>query len=264
MAIFESLLEEPHPGSHVVQFYEADERVLTRNVVRYCAEGLTRGECALLVTTPEHAAEFTHALTARGFEVDRMIHERRIVLLDARQTLNRFLIDGYPDASRFEAIVGSAVREALAAFPAGLRAYGEMVGLLWQDGQFPAAVRLEQLWHKLLEEREFSLFCAYPIDIFTPQFDRGVVDALLSAHTHLFSAGRNGDVEVAVEKALGEITGTTLAIRTADMPSGRQTVIPRGEELILWVRRHFPDRADEILGRAREIYCGSRTESALV
>jgi hypothetical protein len=45
--------------------------------------------------------------------------------------------------------------------PAPVGAYGEMVDLLAKAGNIRAAIRLEELWHQLLEENPFSiLFCA--------------------------------------------------------------------------------------------------------
>ncbi len=49
-----------------------------------------------------------------------------------------------------------------------VRAFGEMVAVLWDQGQNAATVRLEHLWHKLCpEEKDFSLFCTYPKAGFT-------------------------------------------------------------------------------------------------
>ena len=44
-----------------------------------------------------------------------------------------------------------------------VRIFGEMVVLLVEAGNRRAAVRLEELWNSMAEERRFSLFCAYPI-----------------------------------------------------------------------------------------------------
>ena len=46
-----------------------------------------------------------------------------------------------------------------------------MVGLLWKARQFAAAIRLEQLWNKLLEQSAFSFYCAYAIDVFGKDFE---------------------------------------------------------------------------------------------
>jgi len=46
-------------------------------------------------------------------------------------------------------------------------AFGEMVSLLWEDGKYDAAIRLEQLWNKLGKAHSFFLHCAYPIKSFS-------------------------------------------------------------------------------------------------
>lgn len=48
-------------------------------------------------------------------------------------------------------------------------AFGEMVAILWAEGNHRAAIQLEKLWNTLAETRAFSLRCAYPM----PRFDRG-------------------------------------------------------------------------------------------
>ena len=42
-----------------------------------------------------------------------------------------------------------------------VRAYGEMVALLWEHGDVLAAIELEELWNDLGRELDFSLLCAY-------------------------------------------------------------------------------------------------------
>src|ERR1051326_8741325 len=49
------LLEKPEPEAHLVQFYEADEHVLTQNVGRYLLEGLKLDEGLLVTAVKEHA-----------------------------------------------------------------------------------------------------------------------------------------------------------------------------------------------------------------
>ena len=44
-----------------------------------------------------------------------------------------------------------------------MRAFGEMVTLLWEAGNLPAAIRLEQYWDDLTQAGLVSLFCAYPV-----------------------------------------------------------------------------------------------------
>src|SRR5581483_7686374 len=61
----------------------------------------------------------------------------------------------------FDEVVGGVVRRA-ARRGGGVRAYGEMVALLWGAGDVLGAIELERLWNDLAREQEFALLCAYP------------------------------------------------------------------------------------------------------
>ena len=45
---------------------------------------------------------------------------------------------------------------------ARVRIFGEMVALLWDEGNVAAALILEEWWNDLAAEQEFTLLCAYP------------------------------------------------------------------------------------------------------
>jgi hypothetical protein len=258
MSACEELLQSPDPQHHLVQLYEANQQVLEHNVTCYLSEGLKRGSALLVIATPQHRELFLRGLTRVGADPKAAIRESRFVMLDAEETLGRFMIDGYPDAERFDAIVGAMVRDAVGRTNTGeLRAYGEMVGLLWKTRQFPAAIRTEQLWNRLQKSVSFSLFCAYPIDIFDKQFEIGIVDALLCAHTHLLPSATHGGLEAAIDRAMAEVLGSAAQeLRPVSNGGSRAAwvAMPRAEAVILWLRHDFPDRADEILSRARGYY----------
>src|SRR4029077_19190901 len=184
------------PPAHLMQLYEADARALLENVAKYLQDGLKAGCGVLVVATTDHKAGFIAELTRLGESPDRAIRTAQPAFLDADETLARFMLNGHPDADRFDRSVGEAVRRAHArAAGKGLLAYGDMVGVLWRQKQFPAAIRLEQLWNRLQKSLNFQLFCGYPIDIFDRTFDIGVIDALLCAHTHLLPTRSNAGLE---------------------------------------------------------------------
>jgi hypothetical protein len=76
--------------------------------------------------------------------------------------MDRILVGGWPDEARFREVAGGTLDRFESA---GLRVriFGEMVSLLVEAGNRRAAVRLEDLWNDLADERSFSLFCAYPV-----------------------------------------------------------------------------------------------------
>lgn len=79
--------------------------------------------------------------------------------------LDRLMVNGSPDANLFQSLIGGIIDAAHAGgrFPR-LRAYGEMVNLLWEKGELAAALHLEELWNHLCKQRPFYLHCAYEMD----------------------------------------------------------------------------------------------------
>jgi hypothetical protein len=63
--------------------------------------------------------------------------------------------------------VTGAVIAAAGAGGRPVRAFGEMVALLWDDGLVSDAVRLETMWEELGGKHPFSLFCGYRTDAVT-------------------------------------------------------------------------------------------------
>jgi hypothetical protein len=249
------LLDRLESEEHVVQLYGTDDQLLTANVGRFLSEGLRRGDGLLVIATPEHRTTLTRQLREDP-AYSRAVLEGRLVFLDAEVTLSRFLVKGDPDPELFDSVVGEALRGVTAgAGHTGVRAYGEMVGLLWKTGAYAAAIGLEELWNELLKASDVSLFCAYPIDVFGPDFHTEKIDALLCSHTHLLPL--NPALEQALARAMEEVLGPRLPgiqnlIRANHRPAWGQ--IPRPEAQVLWLRNNLPGSVDQIVSRAREYY----------
>jgi anti-sigma regulatory factor (Ser/Thr protein kinase) len=154
-------------GEHVVQFYDHDTD-LARAVGAYLAQALRTGDVSIVLATPEHRAAFREELAAAGLAPGEL-DSGAIVWLDAAATLVRFMPDGRIDPDAFHDVVGGLVREASECGRAKrsrsasgrVRAYGEMVALMWDAGDVLGAIELEKLWNELAREFEFSLWCAY-------------------------------------------------------------------------------------------------------
>jgi signal transduction histidine kinase len=170
------LLGAPVPPPHAVQFYDDDAQLIDV-VCAYFSAALARGECCVAVATPEHRRAITEALGT---------HER-LVLLDARETLNCFLVDGMPVRERYRATIGPVIRELLPQGTA-VRAFGEMVCLLCRDGRPEAALALEGLWNELAEELPFSLLCGYALKSFNSAAEREAFENVCGAHSHVVPA----------------------------------------------------------------------------
>jgi hypothetical protein len=249
------LLDGLGPTEHVVQLYGNDDQLLTQNAGRFLLEGLRRGDGLLVIATPEHRTSLTrHLRSENGYP--RAVLEGQLVFLDARSTLERFLLDGSPDPELFQSVVGESLSGVRArAGHNGVRAYGEMVGLLWKAGELSAAAQLEELWNRLLTDSDVSLFCAYPVDVLGPDFVGAKVDALLCAHTHLLPVDRA--LEEALHRAMDDVLGARAeSIRPLFRSNHRPAwgSIPAAEGLVLWLRNNLPGSADQIISRARDYY----------
>jgi hypothetical protein len=258
MSPWEKLLDQTDSRSHFVQLYDADEAALTRNVGRYLWEGLRRGEGVLVIATPEHRALFSGQLSHLGADLPALVGSRQLVFWDARETLAQFMIAGQPDWPGFEQVICAAQLQVVTRAGAeGLRAYGEMVGVLWKARQFAAAIHLEQLWNRLLEQSSFSLYCAYAIDIFGKEFDLANLDGVLCNHTHLVPSQPDGTLELALNRSMNEILGPKadslrVLIKANYQPA--RTVMPAAESMLLWLRKNLPEQADQIVTLAGQHY----------
>jgi hypothetical protein len=255
MTAWQNLPIRPGPEDHFVQLY-CDEDDLARNVVDYLADGAERGDGMIVVATPAHLDLFTSQARKAGIDVEALRQSGNLLTLDARATLSSLLVNGVIDPFRFESLVARRVR-LLRARPgaAGFRAYGEMVDLLWREGKKDAAVRLEELWNRLLETERIGLFCAYQMDVLD---DHGpALRQVLCNHSHLLPTGDADVLGRALDRAMGEVLGSAKAaallplIRANHFPRVR---VPQAEAAVLWLRHNLPPFADEVLSRARAYY----------
>jgi signal transduction histidine kinase len=167
---------------HFVQFYE-DEPFLCATVADFLEGGVRAGQPMVAIATASHRQLFARALEGRGHDVGSLTSSGQLNFLDARETLSIFMRGGMPDASLFLNGLDGLFARLSAVAPGGrVRAYGEMVDLLWQDGNGPAAIRLEELWNELGRRHTFTLLCAYGLRGFDNETD-GVAFARICA-TH--------------------------------------------------------------------------------
>jgi DcmR-like sensory protein/histidine kinase-like protein len=155
-------LPDAGPRDHVVCFYQ-DDADLAGKVAGYLRGALRDGGVAIVIATRGHRESFRERLTASGVDLAAGIGSGAYLELDAGDTLRRLMAGGTVDPARFDAAVASVIRAAAGA-GRPVRAYGEMVALLWDAGLAGAAIELEGMWNDLGHTEAFSLFCGYPLD----------------------------------------------------------------------------------------------------
>jgi hypothetical protein len=139
-----------------------------------------------MVATPDHRRGIIDELRARRFDILRMHAAGDLVMVDARKLMSGFIVDGVPDPRLFaESTTRVLERTARGREALTIRAYGEMVDLLWKDGYDVAAIQVEMLWNKLARTHDFSLLCGYAMGNF---YKDACVANICAEHTHVVGA----------------------------------------------------------------------------
>jgi hypothetical protein len=176
--------EEQSASDHCVQIYE-DDGVFLDALEGFVAGGIRQGDAIILIATPSHLQGLERRLAASGFDVAAAVKRGQYFALDAKASLAEFMVDGWPDEALFERFIGALLKRARRQ-QRQVRAFGEMVALLWAEEQCEATVRLENLWSSLCARESFSLFCAYPKTGFPGDSD-GAIAQVCSAHSRLYA-----------------------------------------------------------------------------
>jgi len=155
---------EVAPCDHVLQIYENDDIFLDA-LAGYVGAGINAGDCCIVIGTASHLKALEQRLHEHVVSVDTLIADGRYVPLDADETLAKFMVNGMPDEKKFMQTFKGLLK-LFRRTNRNVRAFGEMVALLWKKGFHKATLRLEQLWDILCKEEKFSLFCAYPENVF--------------------------------------------------------------------------------------------------
>lgn len=157
---------------HVVTFFE-DVPALVGTVVPFLRPALESGGTALVVATRRHLDATLAGLEADGCDTGGALAAGALRVFDADAALSRFMVGSHPDPVRFTSVLGRVVADA-ARRGGGVRVYGEMVALLWEQGSVQAAIEVEQLWNRIAVDQRFALLCGYPLGVLQGGHDRSL------------------------------------------------------------------------------------------
>jgi MEDS: MEthanogen/methylotroph, DcmR Sensory domain len=122
-------------GGHFLHLYE-DEAFLQGAVASFIAAGLHVRQPGIVIANPSNCDAFRDRLSAEGFDLEALERSGELTFLDARDTLSHFMVDAMPDAALFRQCIGPVIRRSLQGRENTIvRAFGEMVDVLWRDGK---------------------------------------------------------------------------------------------------------------------------------
>ena len=179
--------------SHVVQIYENDEEFM--NLLEgFVTSGIFAGDSVIIIATSAHLTALEQKLKQVGLDVDALRAADQDVPLDAEETLAKFMVSDWPDYSLFMQTV-SGVFDRARKDGRNIRAFGEMVAILWAQGNSGATIMVEQLWNMYCEKEPFALFCAYPKSEF-PDNTGVSLRHICKTHSKMISGCDNSKTEL--------------------------------------------------------------------
>lgn len=249
------LLREPATERHVVQLYD-DLDFLAEAVATWSLPPLRADGAAILVGTAPTLALIRARLARFGLDSDSLVASGRLQLVDAEGLLARFLVDGAPDRARFLALASDLVRAARAAAGprAEVRAWGEMVNILWQRGEKRAAGELEAQWNEAIDAESLRLLCSYRVDNLDPETYEGALHEVCAGHSQLIPAADYEKLDMAVDNALVDVFGERDAgIVRATFAKQRTLRIgmPAAEAVLVGIHEAQPEEGRLVLEATR-------------
>ncbi len=184
---------EVAPCDHLVQIYEEDNHFLN-TLEGFVGSGFLSGDSVIIIATPAHLDGLNERLKRQNFDLDNLIKNHRYFPLDANETLSKFMVNNWPDDTLFEKYISSLIATATKD-DRKVRAFGEMVAILWAQGLNGATVRLEYLWHNLHSKKAFCLYCAYPKTGFT-QAHSDSLDSICNSHSMIIAGHNHPSTEI--------------------------------------------------------------------
>jgi signal transduction histidine kinase len=164
----------PEHLHHRVQFFENAD-ALAERVAQFLLEGLQRGANAVAIARAVHLAAIEHQLAVAGIDVATARSLDKLVLIDAQEVIENIVVDGRPDAAKFQELARTRMSAGR-----DVQIYGEVVDILWERGQRDAMFELEELWTRLLREQPMTLLCGYRLGAFGHDLDG--FDRICSVH----------------------------------------------------------------------------------
>ena len=171
-------------SEHIVQLFDTTESLIDV-LSRFVTEALRQDAKVLLVARPRNWDAVAAHLVKQGIDVGEAVDHGRITFLNAAATMARFMRNSGPDRRLFSEVIEAVVQRLVETSPAGLYAYGEMVDLLAEEGDFLAAKELEALWNDLGARCSFTLLCGYGAAHFASPSAGRALDAICRAHSRV-------------------------------------------------------------------------------
>ena len=250
---YSALLIEAPVDRHFAQVHRT-QASLRESVGLYIETGLRRHHSVVVIATAANIDAFLDHLVRAGMPPDTYRQSGQLQVFDADDALSRIMNGDVPSWREFRRIVGSALDRARSFERTGVRAYGEMVNVLWRRKRAKAAIQLEEYWNEIGKDYPFSLFCAYMQDSLEEKSCMNLMPEIGRTHSEIVGSGENDRFQEALDAASRDIYGIPLSQLIGDSAGVEwpgEDRLPVGQRSMLWMIRHIPASSAKIFEAAR-------------
>ena len=188
--------------NHIVQVCQnvtSQAEILTR----YIKEGLLNNEGIIVIARPSLRKTVLSKLDALGFDNQTVKNQGQVRFFDAEFLLSSILIDGTIEEQAFRNLIGIPVQVAQSKF-GKVRAFGEMVDILWQRNLQDMAIQLEDLWEDLCTNQGLRFLCTYLLDNLDPNDYDSALEKIYKHHKYLMPDLLYSELGEALHDTFGE------------------------------------------------------------
>jgi hypothetical protein len=245
-------IRSPVPAHGLLLRHDAD--ALERDIAAFLHQCLSAREGCLVLTRASRWARVRERLEALGSDVTGALETGRLLHFDSDPLIAALFAGETFDPEVLERKVHPALlwlREATGGAP--VRAYGDLVDVLWQEGRPAHALLLEKAWHDLLKRDPVTLLCGYVVDPLAAALDSRAFLPLCRAHGHVepcHHPARRDAIRGAIDEVLGayELGRLQSLLAATGIPTGGGG---SDELTLMWLRTEVPHLAQRVINRAR-------------
>ncbi len=243
-------------GCHFAQLYR-ETQSLVESVSLFIEAGLRRGNGAVVIAPFNQIEQFLVHLRRNGLEPEPYRTYGQLCLINADEILNQYMRDRTFDLEGFKQETRNILESVLRFGRSDTRVYGEMVNILWQQGDTQTAIKLEEHWNDLAQLYPLSIFCGYMVDSHLEESYARPLHEIGRTHSDLIATHEDERFQIALDLATKEIIGIPLneMLNLPDKEAlpGEQS-LPSGQRAMLWIRRYMPESSAKVLKSARHFY----------
>lgn len=247
-----ALLAEAPAGRHLAQFHRHNASLID-SAFEFLEAGLRRGQSVLMIVERDNLSQLLERLAASKLHSKALTNSGQLGLMDAGKMVEELLADGMPEWSRFRASLGPVLMR-MQPHGSGTRVYSDMAGLLWRTGKTDAAIRVEELWNKLVENYQFALCCCFVMDTQAEQAYDAPIEELGRTHSDILGTSDDEQFGVALDRASKEIFGISLTQMAGVTRQDGARRFPSGQRTMLWVTRNLPMSMAQLAEKARQYF----------